>query len=328
VDADRLDAVVTYHTDAFASGVVRFNEILAERLGVPLLHVLDPRLGSMERPLFSFKVSEVAPDRRGEIEATLDRHEWRLELFLHDWSDLPLERMLLGAAQRVWCGNAEIAERLRHAHPCVEPAWTPGLLLDRRPYQPAEISVFSFGMAHKIRTDMFRRLRDLLEASGQSYSVYVSSANHETKSMSDAESVFEEMSRIFTRGLYFMGNLSDVAVYNHLRQTTFFAAFFAKGARANNTSLAAAMEQGCVIITNLDEFSPPELVHMDTVIEIDQASALPTDPMVLKRLSLRAMEVARERSWTALVDRIGTAGSHMMPRPAGAEATPGEGSGG
>ncbi len=308
--------MVTYHTDAFASGVVRFNEILADRLGVPLLHILDPQLDSMKRPLFSFKVSEVPPDDQQEIEARLDRHDWRLELFVHDWSDLPLERMLLAAAVRVWAGNDEIGKRLRDAHPCVEPAWTPGLVLDQRPYQPAEISVFSFGMAHKIRTDMFRRLRDLLEASGQSYVVYVSSANHETKSMSDAQSVFEEMSRIFTRGLYFMGNLSDVAVYNHLRQTTFFAAFFANGARANNTSLAAAMEQGCVIITNLDESSPPELVHMDTAIDINQASALPTDPMVLKRLSLRAMEVARERSWTALVD-------HM-----GAEATPREGSGG
>ena len=62
--------------------------------------------------------------------------------------------------------------------------------------------------------------------------------------------------------LYFLGNLSDVAVYNQLRESTFFAAFFDRGVRANNTSVAAAMETGAVVITNLDELSPPEYVHM------------------------------------------------------------------
>ncbi len=53
--------------------------------------------------------------------------------------------------------------------------------------------------------------------------------------------------------LYFLGNLSDVAVYNELRRATFFAAFFDGGVRANNTSVAAAMETGAVVITNLDQ---------------------------------------------------------------------------
>ena len=41
---------------------------------------------------------------------------------------------------------------------------------------------------------------------------------------------------------------------------TFLAAFFEKGLRANNTTVNAAMEVGCAVITNLDEHSPDGLV--------------------------------------------------------------------
>jgi hypothetical protein len=158
-------------------------------------------------------------------------------------------------------------------------------------------------MAHKIRTAEFRRLRTLLEASGRSYAVYVSAANHETASLRDAQLVFEEMHELFPY-MYFLGNLSDVAVYNHVRQTTFFAAFFPGGVRANNTSVAAAMELGAVVITNLDQDSPPEFVHMDNVIDIRQCDHLPLDPVVVARLSRRAHETGTQRGWDALVTRI------------------------
>ena len=49
----------------------------------------------------------------------------------------------------------------------VDTLWSPGLILDERPFPTPEVTVFSFGMAHKIRTDLFERLRDLLDASGQ-----------------------------------------------------------------------------------------------------------------------------------------------------------------
>jgi hypothetical protein len=122
--------------------------------------------------------------------------------------------------------------------------------------------------------------------------------------MRDAESVFHEMHEIFPEALYFLGNLSDVAVHNWLLDTTYYAAFFEKGARANNTSVASAMERGAVVITNLDEFSPLEYVHMDNVLDIGRCDELPDDPLVLKQLSTRAMETARGRGWDALVDLI------------------------
>ena len=50
-----------------------------------------------------------------------------------------------------------------------------------------------------------------------------------------------------------MGYLSDTAVFNHLLDSSYLAAFFEKGLRANNTTVNAAMECGCTVITNLDE---------------------------------------------------------------------------
>ena len=104
--------------------------------------------------------------------------------------------------------------------------------------------------------------------------------------------------------LYFLGNLSDVAVYNRLRESTFFAAFFDRGVRANNTSVAAAMETGAVVITNLDELSPPEYVHGENVIDIERCDQLPTDPAVLDAMRARAVETAAKRGWDALVARM------------------------
>jgi hypothetical protein len=151
---------------------------------------------------------------------------------------------------------------------------------------------------------MFLRLRELLEGSGVSWAIYVSSANHETASIKDAQIVFEEANELFPAGLFFLGNLSDVAVYNYLQDATFFAAFFEQGVRANNTSVAAAMDHGAVVITNLDEHSPPEFEHMRNLIDINQTDQLPSDPMVLKSIAVEAMATARARRWPQLLERV------------------------
>jgi len=238
------------------------------------------------------------------IEALVERQGQAWELFLHEYSDTPLERRLVTGAQHVLSGDRETEAKLAGLNDSVTLLWTPGLLMDHRVFRPAEVSVFSFGMAHKIRTDEFRRLRGLLEASGRSYAVYVSAANHETSTMRDAESVFTEMHEIFPDTLYFLGNLSDVAVHNQLREATFFAAFFPRGVRANNTTVAAAMETGAVVITNLDEHSPTEYVHMENMIDIGRCDQLPTDPVVLDGLRARAAETARTRGWDDLLERM------------------------
>jgi hypothetical protein len=301
-----VDALISHHMNPFRSGVARFNQILADRLGVALLHVGDPAAAECICPLFSLKVGELDPPAAEHLAALIapDGECGRWCAFLHDFAGLPLEHRLATGAEQVWCGNHEVLTNVRRVGGRAEVLWAPGLVSDLRRYEPSALSVFSFGMAHKIQTDMFERLKQLLDVTGQSYALYLSAANHETAAIEDAQVVFQEMQRIFRSRLYFVGNLSDVAVFNHLLEATFFAAFFPAGVRANNTSVASAMEHGAVVITNLDEHSPPYLAHMDNMIDINQADDLPRDPLVLRRLSVRAMETAREHRWDDLVAAI------------------------
>lgn len=299
-----VDAVVTHHRDGYRSGVARFNELLAESLAVPLLALEDAAVSECACPLLSFKVAELAHLEEVALEDVLGRASWAGELYLHDYRGLSLEDALVTRARRVYCGNHELYERVRGLNPVCDVVWTPGLVLDDRSFTPTEISVFSFGMAHKIQVEEFGRLRELLDASGSTYAVYVSAANHETASIRDAELVFRELHAIFPQSFYFLGNVSDVLVYNYLRQTTFFAAFFSRGVRANNTSVASALERGAVVLTNLDEHSPPEYVHMENLIDINRCHELPSDPLVLGRLSVNAMETGRARGWDKLVERL------------------------
>jgi hypothetical protein len=295
-----IDCVVSHHTNAFASGVARFNELLAEYLGVPFLGLRDHALGGFERPLLSFKVSELPGEDAEVLARLLEQRQWLPQLYLHTWDALPLELAMLAAATRVWAGNLEISRDVAGRHPDVREAWAPGLLMDHRVITPAEIAVFSFGMAHKIQTERFMRLRELLAATGRSYQLLVSSATHATSDIAESQAVFEAMAEIFPDRLYFLGNLSDVAVFDALRRSTFFASFFPGGVRANNTSIAAAMEHGAVVITNLDEHSPPHLQHGRNVIDIDQAHELPLDVYDLRVLSANGIEAARAHSWERL----------------------------
>ena len=304
-----IDAVVTHHRDSFRSGVGRFNELLAERLGVPLVGIRRMLSAGCSRPLLSFKVSELAASQRSVLEELVATKPFQWELFLHVYEGDELESRLASGAARLHCGNHEIFQQVGRGHPSAQILWSPGLILDERTFEPTDVSVFSFGMAHKIRTDLFQRLRGLLDVSGRSYAVYVSAANHETTRMKDAHLIFDEMHEVFPTTLYFLGNLSDVGVFNYLRSSTFFASFFLGGVRANNGSVAAAMEKGAVVITNFDEHSPPELVHMDNVIDIERCTELPLDPAVLGRISERARETGRERGWSALVRRLAEPGA-------------------
>jgi len=306
-DVGAIDAVVTHHRDPTRSGVARFNQLLAEHLRVPLLALAADDIASLRCPLLSFKFSELGSDDIVVLEQALEGLTAQsFRLFLHEHSALPLENELIQRADRVYSGNDAVAAAVAALTDRVETVWAPGLITDTRLFEPAAITVFSFGMAHKMRTDMFERLHDLLSNAGQSYRLYVSNANHETATLEDARLVYEDMHAVFPRNLYFLGNLSDVAVYNYLIETTFFAAFFRDGARANNTSIASAMEHGAVVITNLDRHSPPHLRHMETVIDIAQCDELPTDPLALRRISVGGMEAARELSWDRLVGRLAT----------------------
>ena len=269
---------------------------------------MSPETGRYHRPLLSLKISEFRPDDIGAVRRLLEVAAWRdtFSLFLHDWTDTGVERAMLRRADIVYCGNTELVAAVRGVRDDAVEAWCPSTVLGPQCFEPAELSVFSFGMAHKVRTSFYQKLGTLLERTGRSYCVYLSTALHEDTTLDGSfTSAFEELRDIFGAKIYFLGYLSDTAVYNYLLDTTFFAAFFDRGVRANNTTVNAAMSCGSVVITNLDEYSPRSFVHLDTVIDITRAATLPTDPTELAAIAARATATATgANGWEALIETM------------------------
>jgi ribosomal protein L21E len=300
-----IDCIAGYHLNPWTCGIAKFNAILAKHLGVPVVGLRAVELGSYRRPLLSLKLSEFSQGDAADLDLWARAHGGRFELFLHAFDGTEIEQRLVAAAVKVYCGNSELFKELRPARPDIQELFCPGTILNPQRFQRTDLSVFTFGMAHKIRVPLYGRLRDLLDATGKSYSVYVSTALHENTSFDGSFVVrFEELQAIFNGQVYFMGYLSDTAVFNHLMDCTFLAAFFEKGLRANNTTVNAAMESGCAVITNLDEHSPAGFTHMKNVIDISLCDRLPDDEQT-QRIGRAAREIAQKQyGWDQLVAQL------------------------
>ena len=300
-----IDCIAGYHLNPWTCGIAKFNAILAKELDVPVVGLASPDLRQYSRPLLSIKMSEFTDDDATALALWVDANVGRFDIFLHAFDGTSFEHRLLNAAAHVYCGNRELTHQLAPSRSDIIELFCPGTLLNPQRFQDTDLKVFTFGMAHKIRVPLYRRLRDLLDATGQSYSVYVSTALHENTSFDGSFVVrFEELQSIFSGQVYFMGYLSDTAVFNHLVDCDFLAAFFEKGLRANNTTVNAAMECGCAVITNIDEHSPVGLTHMKNVIDINLCDRLP-DLEDAQRIGGAAREIARAQyGWDRLVSQL------------------------
>ena len=300
-----IDCIAGYHLNPWTCGIAKFNALLGRHLSLPVVGIGSRDLNEYQWPLLSLKMSEFTPDDARSLDGWVAAHPGGFELFLHAFDGTSTELRLIADAARVYCGNRELSGMVISLRPDAVELFCPGTLLNTQRFQRTELSVFTFGMAHKIRVPLYRELHRLLEATGKSYSVYVSTALHENTSFDGSFVVrFEELQAIFGGRVYFMGYLSDTAVFNYLVDCTFLAAFFEKGLRANNTSVNAAMECGCAVITNLDENSPEGLVHMKNVIDIKECDRLP-DPEQAERIGRAARDIAHaDYGWDQLVAQL------------------------
>ena len=304
-DAPMIDCIAGYHLNPWTCGIAKFNTILSTHLGVPVVGIRAVELGRYRRPLLSIKLEEFTPADAADLDTWSQAHAGDFELFLHNFRGELIEQRLLAAAGKVYCGNSELARELRPARPDLSELFCPGTILNPQRFEPTELKVFTFGMAHKIRVPLYTRLRDLLDATGRSSSVFVSTALHEGTDFDGSFVVrFEELQSLFNGQVYFMGYLSDTAVYNHLLDCTYLAAFFEKGLRANNTTVNAAMECGATVVTNLDGDSPRGLEHMKNVIDINRCDRLP-GAEESGRIGRAAREIAHAQyGWDRLVAQL------------------------
>ena len=261
----RIDAVLGTEMNPLMSGIAKFNAQLARRLGVPVARAVDDDVVA----LVSLRSCDDCLITPFPLDDVL-RPPIVYDLFLH--GQVGQDRAgLLPRARRVFSANAALAGQIRPIRPDVISAWCPSLLEHVGAFPSADLTLFSFGMGHKLsQLPRYTRLEALLEATGLTYSLYLSSGLHSGASVQDA--AYVDLERLFGHHVIFLGILSDRAVAHYLATSTYVVAFFDRGLRENNTTVLSALAAGATVITNCDAQTPDAL--RTAVLDIDTRPAM------------------------------------------------------
>ncbi len=236
-----ITAVVSYHRNALTCGVARFSQDLARRLGVPCVGFDDPW---GECPLLSLKWSEISA--RDQVRFYDRCEDQPYVVFWHDRGILDITE----GARAVFSGDPTLPGSA---------LWCPPTL-PLRLHEPYDITLLTFGMAHKLHVEPYRKVRQLLEAAHLSYRLKVSVGLHEGTTIDQCAMHLDALEDIFGAAhMQMLGSLSDLALAEQMQAADLICAFFPKGVRANNTSVHTAMAMGRPLLTNLDHLSPKVL---------------------------------------------------------------------
>ena len=299
--------VVTSHTNPNLSGVARFNEILAERMGVSCVGFGEAfaELQAGMAVLLSVKIADLPESEMADARALIERAAelgTTVDLFYHSFGGSSLEYDMLEAAARVFCANPEIRHELAGFEKPLLDAWCPFLVDLERTVKEAAVNVFSFGMAHKMQIGYYRQLSQKLAEYGVDYSLWVSTAFHEKAQFGDFNAISRQLSQVFADRIQFLGFLSDDAINYFLERIQLFVAFFPKGVRANNTSIYVPMEKGLAVLTNLDAHSPPWMKHGVNVLDIRLTTKDDFAPARLTQIARQGQVDCRAHaSWDSLM---------------------------
>ncbi len=269
------DCVASFHTNPYTCGVARFNTSLASALNSRVLSLAAASMTESGKVLLSIKLQEIDDAGKMHLEKILSNSSLTFDVFLHASEDSDLENRLLKRAQRVFAASVEIGEEIKSRRPDVVNLFAPGAPISAVSKQ-TEISLLTFGMAHKIGAARYQKLAKVLTTSNKSFQLEVSSALHEGTSFDESFfSVADEISQAFGGNVVFLGFLADQEVSRRLQETTALVAFFPNGVRENNTTVMSAMAHGCAVITNLDSLSPNWMTHGHNVFDINKLKNFP-----------------------------------------------------
>lgn len=272
-----FDVVFTYHSNIHTCGVARFNHYLAAHLSVPLLRFTQEPVERFMNPLVSIKVSEISnADLRGVQDriGSLDSYT----LILHDFHDGPFLREVVKSATRVMGLNREIVSSLQKFRSDAVVGHTVASYGEPETPKTPNLTLITFGMAHKIQASQYRKVADVLKSDARSHLLEISSALHEGTQFDDSFfEVGDEIAEFFEGRVRFLGFLADPEVSRRVAIASAMLAFFPRGARENNNSVMSAMHLGVPVITNLDDLSPKWLRHNETVFDIEELQNFPSD---------------------------------------------------
>ena len=287
------DAVVSVHAHPATCGVTKFNLRLAREMGVP--HVTLCVAPWSPHPLISFKSTEwPTHDLPGLMLPRV------FSVWLHDVP--PADLTWWTTAAGVYAANPAIADAIRPIRPDVRSLWCPSTLQPRVSRVPG-LQVLTFGMAGKLVMPHYHRLKQLLDARRRPYTVSRSAAVHEGSPWEDVTVGTDALRAGFGSSFVALGYLLDDGLAQALAQADLVALFYDPPVRANNTTLWAALDAGCPVITTVDGYSPPELVHGETVLDLARTTTLPTSES-LGAMGCRGQQAANSRGWAPLIGAL------------------------
>lgn len=269
--------IVSYHTNPYTCGVARFNRSLAQSLGIDVVSVSEFISGLVELPLLSLKLEEIPAQTAQELFDRLSAPGVRFDIFLHGIQDSELEHRFLLGARKVFVASSDHSDEIRSIRHDVVTLYAPGVVPTGEK-KSFNLSLLTFGMAHKIRADGYRKLGQILRTDRRSVQLEISTALHEGTSFSEEFfSVNTDISEAFRGNVRFLGFLADAEVSRRLSEADALVAFFPAGVRENNTTVLSAMAHGCAVVTNVDHYSPKWMKHGQSIFDIDQLDVFPSN---------------------------------------------------
>ena len=274
--SNNYSCIISFHTNPYTCGVARFNRALADEMGIPLLSIEEFVVKPSANALVSVKFDEMSPEATVLLGSVLLEGAISFSLLLHDVHKSPEEVAFCQRAGKVFAANAELRVKLLDVRPDSVATFAPGAA-EQKPAETFDLTLITFGMAHKIRSDRYKKLGQLLRSDARSAQLEISTALHEGTTFSEEFfSVNTEISEAFQGNVSFLGFLADGEVSRRIVAADALVAFFPKGVRENNTTVLSAMAHGCCVITNLDEGSPSWMKHNESVFDIDQLKVFPS----------------------------------------------------
>ena len=295
--------IVSFHTNPYTCGVARFNRALADEMGVQLVSIESFVKSPVMDALVSVKFDEMSDEATVILGSILLAGEYSFDLFLHDVGQTPEEIAFCLEARKVFAATKELRDKLIDLRPDAIATFAPGAPVIQQ-QTGFDLTLITFGMAHKIRFERYKKLGELLSKDSRRVQLEISTALHEGTTFSEEFfSINTEISGVFGGNVSFLGFLADAEVSRRISNADALIAFFPHGARENNTTLLSAMAHGCAVITNLDARSPSWMQHGESVFDIGELEAFPSGGE-LQRVGKNAINAVSPYSFSTLANQL------------------------
>jgi hypothetical protein len=295
--------IVSFHTNPYTCGVARFNRALADEMGVQLVSIESFVKSPVMNALVSVKFDEMSDGATVILGSVLLAGEYSFDLLLHDVHQTPEEIAFCLEARKVFAVTKELRDKLIDIRPDAIATFAPGAPVIQQ-QTGFDLTLITFGMAHKIRFERYKKLGELLSKDSRRVQLEISTALHEGTTFSEEFfSINTEISGVFGGNVSFLGFLADAEVSRRILNADALIAFFPHGARENNTTVLSAMAHGCAVITNLDARSPSWMQHGESVFDIGELEVFPSGEE-LQRVGKNAINAVSPYSFSALANQL------------------------